>query len=113
MEKLKKLARLKDFMSLIKVANVNEIKPGDGKKIEVNGEGIVIWNVDGKFFATTSTCHHAGGPLDEGYLSINVITCPLHGWKYDVTTGKSTVAPTIQIKTYPVKVENNEIFVDV
>ena len=96
-----------------KAALVNEIKSGEAKVVEVNGEQIALYNVDEKFYATTNTCLHRGGPLGEGMLEGEVITCPWHGWKYNVKTGVSPVVPTAKVQTYPVKIEGNDVFVGV
>ncbi len=53
------------------------------------------------------------GPLGEGELEGNVVTCPWHGWQYDVTTGKVVMSPSLGVDTYPVEVRGDEIFVDV
>lgn len=96
-----------------KVATVDQLNPGEAKVIEVNGEAIALYNVDGNFYATTNTCLHRGGPLGEGMLEGEVITCPWHGWKYNVKTGVSPVVPTVKVQTYSVKVEGSDVLVAV
>ena len=95
-----------DFIS---AAKVSEITPGNGKTVEINGTPVAIFNVNGQFHAIHDTCVHAGGPLGDGFLEDNVVTCPWHGWKYDVTTGQSTVVPSAKVNTYEVKVEGDDI----
>lgn len=94
-----------------KAANVSELKPGDSKVVNVNGTEVALFNVDGEFFATTNTCLHRGGPLGEGMLDGDVVTCPWHGWRFNVKTGISPVMPTAKIATYQVKVEGNDVMV--
>jgi len=65
----------------IRVIGVKDIAPGSGHVTEVNGQSIAIFNVDGTFFALDNTCAHRGGPLGEGELDGEVVTCPWHGWK--------------------------------
>ncbi len=98
-------------MEFIKVASVDEIENGKSKIVDLKGEPIAIFNVDGNFYAIHNTCLHKGGPLGEGYLAGDVVICPWHGWQYDVKTGISTVSPTIKVKTYKVKVDEGKIFV--
>ncbi|MGD0728609.1 MAG: Rieske 2Fe-2S domain-containing protein, partial [Candidatus Micrarchaeaceae archaeon] len=85
------------------------------RKLEVPGhDEIVIANVDGKFYAMHGLCHHQGGPLAEGELDSNVITCPWHGAKWDVTTGKLVEFP-IELEDEPVyslTIEGDELFIE-
>ena len=99
--------------NFVRVASVNDLKPGENKVVEVNGEQVALFNVDGEFFATTNTCPHRGGPLGEGFLEGDVVTCPWHGWRFNVKTGISPVVPTAKIPTYKVKVEDNDVLVAV
>jgi len=95
-----------DFVT---VANVNDLKPGEGKVIEANGKTIALFNIDGKFFAIDNTCKHAQGPLGEGTCDGNVVTCPWHGWKYDVTTGVCSNNPQVKVDKYEVQVEGEDV----
>ena len=95
-----------DFVT---VANIKDIKEGEGKTIETNGKTIALFNVSGQFHAIDNTCKHAGGPLGEGICEGNVVTCPWHGWKYDVTTGISPDNPQVKMDKYEVKVEGEEV----
>ena len=98
---------------MTKVARASEIPKGSGKVVEVNGKAIAVFNCDGAFYATENTCKHRGGPLGEGSLSGTTVTCPWHGWEYDVTSGGCQVNPSLSLKTFPVKVEGDDIFISV
>ena len=95
-----------------KAIGKSDLEEGRGITVEVNGEQIAIFNVGGNFHAISNTCAHRGGPLGEGDLSGKEVTCPWHGWTYDVTTGNATHTQA-SIKTYPVKVEGEDILVGV
>ena len=99
--------------NFIKVASTSDLKPGENKVVEANGEQVALFNVDGEFFAISNTCLHRGGPLGEGFLEGDVVTCPWHGWKFNVKTGVSPVMPTAKVATYQVKVEGNDVLVAV
>ena len=100
-------------MSMMKVANVNDLKTGEGKVVEADGKELALFNVDGKFYAIDNTCTHRGGPLGEGFLEGDIVTCPWHGAKYDVRTGKVMGLPATQsVKSYRIIIKNNEIFVE-
>ena len=97
--------------NFIKVANTSELKPGESKVVEVSGEQVALFNVDGEFFAINNTCLHRGGPLGEGFVEGDVVTCPWHGWRYNVKTGANLMIPNQKVPAYPIKVEGNDVFV--
>lgn len=100
-------------MALVKAASTSELKPGSARIIEAEGEPIALFNVDGEFYAVSNECPHMGGPLGEGSLDGAVVTCPWHGWRFNVKTGVSPVVPTAKVKTYKVVVQGNDVFVEV
>ena len=100
-------------MNFIKVANTNDLRPGEGKIVEVDGNEVALFNVNGEFFAINNTCPHRGGPLGEGMLEGNVVTCPHHGWQFDVKSGQNANMPGPNVSCYKVKVEGNDVFVSV
>lgn len=95
----------------IKVAKVNEMPPGTAREFHANGHVIALFNVEGSFHALDNTCLHRGGPLGQGALEGKVVTCPWHGWEYDVTTGAAVFNAEIKVKTFEVKVEGDDIMV--
>ena len=97
----------------IKVAKVNEMPTGTAREFHANGKVIALFNVEGRLFAVDNTCLHRGGPLGQGALEDKVVTCPWHGWQYDVTTGTLVSNQEIKVQTYEVKVEGDDIAVGV
>jgi len=97
-----------------RVANVSEIPPGTGKAVEIGGQTVAIFNVGGVFYAVNNTCPHRGGPLGEGAMVDKVVTCPWHGWAFDVTTGKLATNPNVPVgvKIYPVRTEGDDVLVE-
>jgi len=100
-------------MAFLRAARKDEIPDGAIREFAIDGKTIALANVDGKFFAIDNTCLHRGGPLGQGELEGNTVTCPWHGWQYDVTTGKVAVNPAVGVDTYAVEVRGEDIFVDV
>lgn len=96
-----------------KVGRVEEIPPGTIKAFQVDEHEIAIANVDGEFFATQQHCLHLRGPLGDGHLEGTRLSCPWHGWQYDVTTGKNEFDHAIQLQTYAVKVEGGDLTVSI
>ena len=93
----------------IRVTGTTDVKPGSGIVAEVNGYTLAIFNVDGSFHVIDNTCVHRGGPLGEGDLVGHVVTCPWHGWEYDVTTGGCVNNPFAKVARYQVKVEGTDV----
>lgn len=91
------------------IAHTGEIPPGQGKIFEIDGNPIAIWNLNGNYYAFQSVCPHRGGPVGEGEVEGNVITCPWHGWSFDVTTGVSPINPAAKLTKYDVQIEGDEI----
>ncbi len=98
---------------LVKVASRSDIPPGQGKVVEAGGRTLAVFNCDGSFYAIDHTCQHRGGPLGEGSLSGKNVTCPWHGWEYDVTSGACSTDPSIKVQKFDVKVEGDDILISV
>ncbi len=105
--------------SFTKVADTSEIPVGKMKMVKIRDEEILIANVDGKFYAVSNPCPHKKADLSKGALEGSTVTCPLHGSKFDVTTGKNTLGPKQMfsrgsagaLKTYEVRIEDSELWV--
>ncbi len=100
-------------MAFVKAASAGDIKPGQGRTVTINGKDIALFNVNGRFFAIGNTCPHRGGPLGEGELDGDVVTCPWHGWRFNVETGISPVNPAAKVQRFGVKVEGSDVLVDI
>ena len=101
-------------MAYVKVAKVGDIPRGRVQVVELEDEDIAICNVDGEFHAVANLCTHDGGPLGDGFLHGDEIECPRHGARFSGRSGEVRVLPAIvPIPTYDLKVEGDEIWVDV
>jgi NAD(P)H-dependent nitrite reductase small subunit len=96
--------------NFVKVAAVADVAPGSGTCVEVNGKQIALFNVGGTFRAIDGVCPHRGGPLGEGELEGNTVTCPWHAWQFDLTTGESLTDDS-SVACYEVKVDGDAILV--
>ncbi len=98
----------------IKVAVTGDIQPNQGKLVEVEGKKIAIFNLEGKYYAIDNTCTHRGGPLSEGELQGDEVTCPWHGAKFKVTSGDVLSPPAPQgVKCFLVRVTGNDLEVEI
>ena len=98
--------------SFVKVGRRDEIPEGSGKTVEVAGKKIALFNAGGKFYAIADTCLHRGGPLGEGELEGTLVTCPWHGWQYDITTGCNADDPEVKVASFPVRLEGDDILIE-
>ncbi len=98
----------------VKAATTTELEPGQSRLVEVNGKQIALFNVGGQFFALENTCTHRGGPLVEGEVSGNEVTCPWHGATFDVRTGEVMGPPAQRaVARYGVRVTGTDLEVEV
>ena len=94
-----------------KVARSNELKPGECKVVQAGGREIALINIDGQFSALDNICPHQGGPLGEGMVEGETITCPWHGWTFDIKTGACTFNPRAKVPVFQTKVEGADVLV--
>lgn len=102
----------KDPIEEIKVAEPNEIVDGGSKIMHVKGKNIALFRVKDQYFAISNNCLHRGGPLGEGEVRNYEVTCPWHGWKYNLLDGSFSLIPTLRVTTFPVKVVPEGIFIE-
>ena len=95
----------------VRVASTRDIPEGQGRMFELNGRQVAVFRVKGAFHAIDNVCQHQGGPLADGDLDGCVVTCPWHGWTYDVTSGESPDDPDTRVVRFEVKVENGDVLV--
>jgi 3-phenylpropionate/trans-cinnamate dioxygenase ferredoxin component len=95
----------------IEIAPVDRIPPGSGARFIAADKEIAIFNVDGTICAIADTCPHAGGSLGMGKLDGKIVTCPVHGMKFDVTNGCFAGTPHFGVASFPAKVVDGEIMV--
>ncbi len=87
----------------------------DGATVEViiAGKAIAVSRVGGTFYACSNTCPHAEGPLGEGSLEGHVLTCPYHGWQFDVRDGRCLTVEDAGVQTYEVRIVRDAVCVAV
>ena len=81
----------------VEVCKVSEISNRQMKHVEINGKEIAIANLDGKFYAFAERCGHMNARLSRGNINQNIVTCPFHAAKFDVTSGKKIGEPVLEI----------------
>jgi nitrite reductase (NADH) small subunit len=94
---------------LVTVARADEIPPGSARVVRAGDVELALYNVGGDFHATQSQCLHLKGPLGDGDLEGPVVTCPWHGWQYDVRSGENEFDRALQLETFEVVVEDGDV----
>ncbi len=82
-------------------------------EVVISGRPYAVCNAGGTVHALDGTCPHAGGPLGQGALHDNWLVCPWHAWEYDCRTGENDFDPSIRVDTFPVRIEGDDIFIEV
>ena len=97
----------------IKVAETADLPPGGAMAVQIGEQKIALFNVDGNYYAIDDTCTHVGGPLSEGDVDGKVVTCPLHGATFDITSGHVLGPPAKSgVTGYRVQIVGSEIRVE-
>ncbi len=98
----------------VEAAKAADFADGDVRGVEIGDTPIAIYQVEGTFFATDNICTHAFALLSDGFLDDCIIECPIHAGRFDIRTGKALGRPvTRDLKSYPVKVEDGVVWIDV
>lgn len=98
----------------VKVANVDDIPAGEALQVEVDGRPCALVRVEDNVYCVDDICTHEHAHLSEGFVEGYEIECPLHGSIFDVRTGDVKSLPATEaLETFPVKLENGEVHVEV
>ena len=98
---------------MTKLAKLSEIPDGKPLHVELeDGRELALFKIDGKVFALKNACPHQQGPLAEGEIDDNCVVCPWHGWEFDIRTGACINMPGDDAKTYPLRIEGKDVYLD-
>ena len=95
--------------NLIRVAGTADVADGAGIVATANGKEYAVFKTNGTFHVIDNACLHRGGPLGEGELDGDTVTCPWHGWQYNITTGACVTKDGIKVACYDVTVEGGDV----
>lgn len=94
-----------------RVGSLAAVSAGEPALVEANGVELALFMAEGEVVATQGQCPHAEGPLHEGEVEGCVLTCPWHGWTFDLSTGQCNEDDSMQLQRYPVRVDGDDILV--
>lgn len=98
----------------VTVATTDELAAGAAKQVQVDGKTLAVFNLAGTYYAVDDTCPHRGGPLSEGSIEGEQVTCPWHGAVFEITSGEVVSPPARDgVARYPVRVEGTNVEVEI
>ncbi|AJF62091.1 Dioxygenase, ferredoxin subunit [archaeon GW2011_AR15] len=99
-------------MPFVKIGKTSDVQNRKGRLFIVNGNRVAVFNVNGEFFAIDSRCPHHGIDLAGGYLNGKIVTCPGHGWEFDLETGENVILP-VSVRKYNIKSEGDNLLLEI
>jgi nitrite reductase (NADH) small subunit len=100
-------------MAFTKVGSLGSLPAGEMTEVTVGGKPYAICHVDGEVHALEGTCPHMAGPLGQGALHEHMVVCPWHAWEFDCRTGENDRSPDVKVANVPVRLDGDEILIDV
>jgi len=100
-------------MKFVETYSLQDLAPGTSRPVRVGTTNIVLFNVEGNVHALENSCLHSGSALSGGKFCGKVVSCPAHGWRFDVTTGALLVAPEKCIRSFPVRIAGGKVLVQI
>ena len=98
-------------MSFVPVGRIDDFESGTGKMVVVNGRHVALFRLGDEFFAIDNLCLHKAGPLCEGDIDNDVVTCPWHGWSYQIRTGTLVQDPRVGVSRHDVHIDGDQVSV--
>ncbi len=95
-----------------RLTGVSDVPIGTGKEFVVGGRIVALFHLEDGFYALDGICPHAGGPLAQGAIHGHVVTCPWHGWQFDVTSGRHCLNAQLCQPAFPVSIDGTDVFVE-
>ncbi|HTD21716.1 MAG TPA: Rieske (2Fe-2S) protein [Terriglobales bacterium] len=100
--------------NFVKIAAKSDLPPaGEAREFPCGDKMICVANVDGTLSAMDNVCLHRGGPLGQGMIDGGKVICPWHGWEYDLKTGAASHNPAAKVAVYPIKVDGDDVLVEI
>lgn len=99
---------MSDYVS---VGTISDFISGQGKMVTVNGRHVALFRLGDECYAIDNLCLHKAGPLCEGFIENDVVTCPWHGWSYEIRTGTLVQDPRVGVSKHDVRIEDGLVSV--
>jgi nitrite reductase (NADH) small subunit len=99
-------------MSFQKLCQLDELVLNAGREFLVDGQIIAVFRTSEAVYAIDGMCAHQGGPIAQGKLDGNCVTCPWHGWQYNICTGVNLLTQKKMLQDFAIEVRSNEVWID-
>jgi nitrite reductase (NADH) small subunit len=96
-----------------RIASIHDCPPGKSLELVAGDRIVALFNVEGTLYAIDGVCPHQGGPLGKGMLAGCLVTCPWHGWQFDVRTGQHRLNAKYFQPQYKVRIDGDDVLVEV
>jgi nitrite reductase/ring-hydroxylating ferredoxin subunit len=96
-------------MEFVVVGKAADFAPGSGTMVVVSGRHVALFRIGDEFHAIDNMCLHRGGPLCEGDIDNGVVTCPWHGWSYELKTGTMVQDPRVGVSRHEVRLRGDDV----
>lgn len=100
-------------MTAVVLIDVASVPSGTSAEVVADGRIFAVFNVDGIYHVIDGICPHAGGPLGKGTLCGNIVTCPWHGWQFDVRTGQHCLNQRLRQTQYETRIEGGNVVAEI
>ena len=97
----------------VTIAQADEIKSGDARCVTVNAKELALFRVGDEFYAIDNACSHYGAALCDGWTDGTTVTCPWHCWQFDITSGKCLTVDDYDVASYPIRIEDGQVKVEI
>ncbi len=98
----------------VELCSADDVAVGAALKVEAHGLTLAVFNVDGEYYVTDDLCTHGPGSLSEGYIEGDVVECNFHNGQFNIRTGEVVSPPCmIPVMTYPTKLENGKVVIEI
>ncbi len=99
-------------MAWFELCSAAEVPSGSAKEFVIGQQIIAVFHTDNRFFALDGMCAHQGGPLAQGAVDGHCLTCPWHGWQYDITNGQNLLTGKQMLETYAIEVRDGTLWIE-
>lgn len=123
---------VRDMSDRVRVDDADAFEPGDRRFVDLDGQSVGVFNIDGEYYTLRNRCAHQNGPVCSGKLTRDIegefggpgervservgtdpaIACPDHGWEYDLATGRHLGDADVSLPTYPVVIEDGVVYIE-
>ena len=97
----------------LKVCSESQLKDGSVKTLKILARNVAVFRLQGTLYGLEADCKHMRASIAHGAIEGTIITCPAHGWRYDITTGECLNESWARLKTYPVDVVDGIVYIEI